>query len=89
METTAEVVKGNPDKDYFPSIFMNKDGTIIVLATTNTGDKTFAGTIIHSEGKTAKTVIGTYSEGWTYTQFKRLPRGSIIQIQLIQTDNEA
>ena len=41
--------------------------------------------IIHAAKEAAKRyATGTFSAGWTYDQFKRLPRGTKIEITLVQ-----
>lgn len=88
MKSQASVIKKEEEKDYYPSLFMNKDGSIIILANERTSEKTFSGMIIHSDGNTAKTVLGVYSTGWTYVQFKRMPKGSTANIILTQSIEE-
>ena len=80
-----EVLK---ERDYFPSLFVNKDKTIIILASERTGDKTFAGSVIHSNNESKKGVLGIYSTGWTYEQFERLTKGSKVTIELIQEEKK-
>jgi len=86
METTIKINNANKDRDYFPSLFTNKDNTVLILADSRVSDKTFSGMVIHSKNNTKTTLIGTYSSGWTYAQFKRLPKGSTVDIQIKQED---
>jgi hypothetical protein len=86
METKIEIEIAKKDRDYFPSIFVNKDNTIIILAESRTSDKTFSGMIIHSDNHGKNSVLGTYSTGWTYAQFNRIPKGSKLTINITQED---
>ena len=86
METKATINVPTTEKDFFPALFANKEQTIIILADNRTSEKTFSGMIIHVAPQVAKKyAIGNYSSGWTYEQFKRLPRGSQIEITLVQS----
>jgi hypothetical protein len=41
--------------------------------------------VVHAAKETAKkTVLGTYSTGWTYEQFKRLPKGTELTLMITQ-----
>lgn len=86
METQATIENPKKDRDYFPSIFSNKDNSIIILADSRTSDKTFSGMIIHSSNKTKGGNLGFYSTGWTYVQFTRLPKNSKLNLSIIQED---
>lgn len=86
METNLTIETPKKERDYFPSIFTNKDNTIVILADERTSDKTFGGMIVHSSGNNKKTVLGTYSTGWTYAQFTRLPKGSNLTLSITQED---
>ncbi len=85
METKATINEPAAEKDYFPSLFANKDRSVVILADNRTSEKTFSGMIIHAAKEAAKRyATGTFSAGWTYDQFKRLPRGTKIEITLVQ-----
>lgn len=84
MESKIIIEEAKVEQDYFPSLFANKDKSIVILATSRTGDKTFEGVIIHSANKTNKGTLGLLSSTWSYEQFKRLPKGSKIMLELIQ-----
>lgn len=86
MESKIVIQEVKKEADYFPSLFTNKDKTVIILATERTGEKTFSGVVVHSDSKATKTLIGVYSTSWTYEQFKRLSKGSSVEITLTQTD---
>jgi hypothetical protein len=87
METAIKINEANQVKDYFPSIFVNKDNTIVILADEKTSEKTFSGMIIHITGDKGKSMnLGLYSTGWTYTQFQRLPKYSEINLTIKQND---
>lgn len=86
METDIKINRATKLDDYFPCLFSNKDDSIIILADMRTSDRTFSGMIIHSSNKSTKGTIGTYSTGWTYEQFKRLPRGTDITIKIKQEE---
>jgi hypothetical protein len=87
METKIEIQESGLNKDFFPSLFANKDRTIIILAEERTSDKTFSGMIIHVTGEKGKaTALGKYESGWTYTQFSRLPKHSSITLTINQND---
>ncbi len=86
METKVTIESPKKDRDYFPSTFTNKDETIVVLADGRTSDRTFSGMIIHSTNQTKNGALGTYSSGWTYAQFSRLPKGSKISLTIVQED---
>lgn len=86
MKTSIEINTEKKDRDYFPSLFANKDNSVVVLADSRTSDKTFSGMIIHSSNNIPKNVVGTYSTGWTYAQFSRLPKGSKIILNFEQED---
>lgn len=85
MKTEIKINESNVIKDYFPSLFTNKDNTIVILADDRQSDKTFSGMIIHS-GNNPKATVGMYSTGWTYSQFKRISKGSKLDITLTQDD---
>lgn len=88
METTIEIKEKKIVDDYFPCLFANAAKNIIILADARTSPKTFSGMVIHADGSTAKkNATGTYSTGWTYEQFKRLPKGSEVTI-IIEQGNE-
>jgi hypothetical protein len=57
METTLKIDTPTIERDYFPSIFVNKDNTIVILA----------------DGKTSEK-----------TQFKRLPKRSVLNLKIVQ-----
>jgi len=84
METTIQIEAPIKERDFFPSIFTNKDNTIVILAESRTSDKTFSGMIIHSSNQSKNAVLGYYSTGWTYAQFSRLPKGSKLMLNIIQ-----
>lgn len=86
METQVKIENAKKDKDYFPSIFANKDGSIVILADGRTSDRTFSGMIIHSSSGAKNATIGVYSTGWTYAQFNRLPKGSNVVLTIKQED---
>lgn len=87
METTIEIKKRKVVDDYFPCLFANGSESVVILADGRTSEKTFSGMVIHSDKSAAKkSALGTYSTGWTYEQFKRLPKGSEVTI-LITQDN--
>lgn len=85
MKSEVIIEELKTDKDYFPALFANKDRSIIILANERVSEKTFAGVIISiNNDKGSKVKLGTYSNGWTYVQFQRLPKGSVINLKLIQ-----
>lgn len=86
MNTRVEIIEPIKDRDYFPSIFANKDNTIIILADKRITDKTFSGMVIHSENMTKNATLGLYSTGWTYAQFTRLKKGSSVKINITQEE---
>jgi hypothetical protein len=86
METAILIESPIRERDYFPSIFTNKDNTIVILADSRTSDKTFSGMIVHSANQSKNAVLGTYSTGWTYSQFNRIPKGSKISLSINQED---
>lgn len=86
MNVKIEVNESKEVKDFFPCIFTNKDKSIIILADGRTSDNTFSGMIISSTSKAKGCDTGTYGTGWTYTQFKRLPKYSTIHIDIEQND---
>lgn len=86
MKTEININEPTVEKDFFPALFTNKEKTILILADNRTSEKTFSGMIIHASSSVAKRYsIGTYSSGWTYEQFRRLPRGTQIRIDLEQS----
>ena len=86
METNISIEEPAKVRDYFPSLFANKDQSIIILADDRTATKTFSGMIIHVSGtNNKKAVLGTYSTGWTYLQFTRLPKGSLVELGMEQS----
>lgn len=86
METTIQIETPKKDKDYFPSLFANKDQTIIVFADSRTSEKTFSGIVVHSSNQGKNAALGTHSTGWTYLQFTRLPKGSKLTLTILQED---
>lgn len=86
MESKLIINESKKSTDYFPSLFANKDKSIIVLADGRTTDKTFSGMIIHSTNETKSGAIGIYSTGWTYVQFSRLTKGTTITVEIKQED---
>jgi hypothetical protein len=86
METTILIESPKKERDYFPSVFTNKDNTIVILADCRTSDKTFSGMVVHSANNTKNAALGTYSTGWTYAQFSRLTKGSKISLSINQED---
>lgn len=86
MKTTLTINEPGKTNDYFPSLFANKDKSIIILADQRTSDKTFSGMIIHSTNETKNGSIGIYSTGWTYVQFTRLVKGTLINVEIKQED---
>lgn len=86
METNITINSPKKDRDYFPSVFSNKDSSIIILADNRTSDKTFSGMIIHSSNASKHSSLGIYSTGWTYAQFARLPKGTTLDLTINQED---
>lgn len=86
METNIKIETPNKERDFFPSLFSNKDNTIIILADSRTSDKTFSGMVIHSSNSSKNATLGYYSTGWTYVQFSRLAKGSKILLTINQED---
>lgn len=86
METKAIIEECKEQKDFFPALFANKDNSIIILAEERTSDKTFSGMIIHSENNGKTFHLGAYNTGWTYQQFRRLPKYSKVNIEITQND---
>jgi len=86
MEVKVEVNECKQEKDYFPAIFANKDNSIIILADERTSQTTFSGMIISSTNKSKGCSVGVYGTGWTYQQFKRLPKHSTIKLEITQND---
>lgn len=86
METTIQIESPKKERDFFPSLFTNKDNSIIILAESRTSDKTFSGMIVHSSNQTKSAVLGTYSTGWTYAQFSRMVKGTKITLNITQED---
>ena len=84
METILKIEEPKKERDFYPSVFTNKDNTIVILADERTSEKTFSGMIIHSSGSNKKTVLGNYSTGWTFAQFKRLPKDTNLNLKIIQ-----
>lgn len=85
MNTLIEIKEKKRVDDYFPSIFTNSSNSVVILADGRTSDKTFSGMVVHA-GKDAakKYALGIYSTGWTYEQFKRLPKGSEVTLVITQ-----
>ena len=85
MEILIEIKEKKVKDDYFPCLFANNDRSIVILADERTSEKTFSGMVIYT-GKEfkKKASIGQYSTGWTYEQFKRLPKGTEITLYLTQ-----
>ena len=86
METTIQIESPKKERDFFPSLFTNKDNSIIILAESRTSDKTFSGMIVHSSNQTKSAILGTYSTGWTYAQFSRMVKGTKITLNITQED---
>lgn len=86
METKLIIDEVKKDRDYFPSLFTNKDTSIVILADGRTSDKTFSGMVIHTVSETKKGTLGVYSTGWTYVQFTRLTKGTKVTLNIIQED---
>lgn len=86
MKTEIVIKEEKKERDYFPSLFRNKDNSVIILADGRVSAKTFSGMVIHCTNDAKKMTLGTYSTGWTYEQFTRLPKGSEITMNLIQED---
>lgn len=84
MKTVVEIDSPEVERDYFPCIFTNKNTSIIILAEEKTSDRTFSGMIIHSDSNNKKASLGTYSTSWTYAQFKRIPLGSKLSLDITQ-----
>ena len=85
METQVEIKEKKLLDDYFPSLFTNASKSVVILADARTSQKTFSGMVIHADGTAAKkNALGTYSTGWTYEQFKRLPKGSEMTLIIVQ-----
>ena len=86
MRTELSITEVKKNKDYFPCLFTNKNRSVIILADSRTGDKTFSGMVIHSDGANKKCLVGIYSTGWTYEQFGRLPKGANCIIGITQDE---
>lgn len=86
METKIQIHTETEQKDFFPALFANKDNSIIIFADAKTSDKTFSGLIIHSTNAGKNGTLGMYSTGWTYAQFTRLPKGSVIKLTITQKE---
>lgn len=86
METKLIIDEVKKERDYFPSLFANKDYSIVILADGRTSDKTFSGMVIHTVNETKKGTLGVYSTGWTYQQFSRLTKGTKISLNMVQED---
>lgn len=86
MKTSIQIDTQKKEKDYFPSLFSNKDNSVVILAESRTSDKSFSGMIIHSSNNIPKNIVGTYSTGWTYSQFTRLAKGTKITLNFEQED---
>jgi hypothetical protein len=86
METKLVIDELKKERDYFPSVFANKDHTIVILADGRTSDKTFSGMVIHTTQETKKGTLGVYSAGWTYQQFSRLVKGTKLTLNMVQED---
>lgn len=85
MQTIIEIKERKVVDDYFPCLFANSGKTVVILADSRTSEKTFSGMVIYADKQAAKkNVLGTYSSGWTYEQFKRLPKGSEITLCITQ-----
>ena len=84
METSIKIEEKRYVDDYFPAIFCNANKTVVIIADERTSEKTFSGMIVHAESAAKKTALGTYSTGWTYEQFKRLPKGSVLTLNITQ-----
>ena len=85
METRVEIKEKKTVDDYFPCLFANGSKTVIILADSRTSEKTFSGMVIHTEKTSSKTSpLGIYSTGWTYDQYKRLPKGSELTLHITQ-----
>jgi len=87
MKTQLTINEPQKVSDYFPCLFTNANQTIVILADGRTGDRTFSGMIISSNNNDKKTLVGTYSTGWTYQQFSRLPKGSNVIIGITQGED--
>lgn len=61
METILSIEGIVKERDYYPSLFVNKDQTIVLLADAKTGEKTFSGMVIHSKNESKKGTLGIYS----------------------------
>jgi len=85
METLIEIKEKKVKDDYFPCLFANADKSIVILADERTSEKTFSGMVIYiGKDVRKKASLGLYSTGWTYEQFKRLPKGTEITLYLTQ-----
>lgn len=84
MKTKITIKEPNLETDYFPCLFSNKDKSVVILADSKLNDRCFSGMVIHSKGSTSKTLVGTYNTGWTYSQFKRLPKRTDIELNMTQ-----
>lgn len=84
MKSSATISEVVAEKDYYPSLFVNNNKKIVILADGRTGDKTFSGMVIHSDDSAKRYAVGTYSSAWTFEQFKRLQRGSEVTITIKQ-----
>ena len=87
MKTELSITEAKKTKDYFPALFANKNRSVIILADARTGDRTFSGMVVHSDGANKKCCIGIYSTGWTYEQFARLPKGTNVIIGITQDED--
>jgi hypothetical protein len=85
MEVIIEIKEKKVRDDYFPCLFANNNKSVVILADGRTSEKTFSGMVIYAAGDDRKrTTLGTYSTGWAYSQFTRLPKGSEITLCITQ-----
>jgi len=85
MEALIEIKEKKLKDDYFPCLFANADRSIVILADSRTSEKTFSGMVIYvGKDIKKKAQMGLYSTGWTYEQYKRLPKGTEITLCLTQ-----
>lgn len=84
MEAEVKITEKTRVNDYYPSLFANKNRSVIILADARVTDRTFGGMVIYSKGDNKKMLLGTYSSGWTFEQFERLSKGTIVELSITQ-----
>lgn len=88
MEATIEIKEERIERDYFPCLFADKSRNVVILADARTSERTFSGMVIYADKNAEKKAIGKYSTGWTYASYERLPKGSMVQINLLQENGK-